>query len=355
VSYRFVKCSALFFRIPSYLLLLLLTACVSSPSSVKPLSNSSHGYLSTEREQKLVSISDKAHRDLVNKGLIYRHKESQSYISRIGLSVVPESVRNQVEFNFYILKNPVVNAFAMPNGNIYLHVGLLAKLENEAELGFVLSHEVAHVIQRHSYRSRLNRHNTLVAAHVADLFLFGTGLAYLPAGLDLASHSRDQETQADSLAFEYLSQAGYDCRQGESVFSKLVEVKHQDAVSSFWSSHPDSELREKAARLSIEQQISAENPKIGREGYENFRRNIAELNIKLRLNNMQFELAEDAIGSENSRQGEMADWHYYLGETDRLRASNPDAAAREHSWLYNKGLTKELTTRICAKGGAVFR
>jgi len=296
----------------------------------------------TEREQKLVKISDKAHQELVDKGLIYRSKDMHDYVNRIGLSVVPESVRGEVEFNFFILKKPEVNAFAMPNGNIYLHVGLLAKLENEAELGFVLAHEVAHVVERHSYRRQLNRHNTVVTAHVADLLLFGTGLAYLPAGLDLASHSRDHETRADAQGFKYLNQAGYDLGQAEGVFTKLVDVKHQETVSSFWSSHPNSLLREKAARSSIEQQVLSDNRKVEAEVYKAFRRNIAELNIKLRLSHMQFELAEDAVNSEISRQGDMAQWQYYLGETYRLRANNPEAVAREHSWLYNKRLNDEL-------------
>jgi beta-barrel assembly-enhancing protease len=323
--------------------LVLITGCATSPSAVQPLTSPSHNYMVSEREVKLYEMSEKAHKKMVSQGLLLREKSANQYLNQVGLSLVPDFDDRGPSFSFYIVKKSSVNAFAMPNGNIYMHVGLLSKLENEAQLAHVLGHEIAHVIQRHSYKGRLDRHNTVVAAHVADLFLFGTGLAYIPAGMNLASYSREQERESDQFAIEYVATQNYDLNESVKLFSQLGEVKHQKETGSIWSSHPDSSKRLMNSRQQISESYTSYGGEVvNHDKYEVFRREVAEVSIKRRISGQQYELAEDAVKREIKLQGDSALWQYYLGEIYRLRAKYPDAAAKEHAWLYDKKFNKSV-------------
>lgn len=335
----------------SILLALCLAGCAASTTSVLPLTVDGDTFLATEREQKIYDLSERAHQTMLRKGILVSDKQANAYLNRVGSELVPPLAGIAPNFNFYIVKEASVNAFAMPNGNIYLHVGLLASLDNEAQLAHVLGHEIAHVIQRHSYIDRIDTHNTLVAAHVADLFLFGTGLAYIPAGMNLASYSRNQEEESDSLAIEYVSSQHYNLRESIQLFHRLNEVKHNKEVGSVWASHPLSSARfERATEIIDQTQRDKSGGVINRELYQEFRQRIATISIERRLANQQFELAEDAVKREVQQHGDGSKWQYYLGEIYRLRARHPEAAAKEHAWLYDKKNLKELEATFSDAG-----
>ncbi|MAZ87278.1 MAG: hypothetical protein CL693_06505 [Cellvibrionaceae bacterium] len=327
----------------SILLVFCLAGCAASTTSVLPLTVDGDTFLVSQREQKIYDLSERAHQTMLRKGLLVSDQQANAYLNRVGSELVPTLAGVAPNFNFYIVKEASVNAFAMPNGNIYLHVGLLANLDNEAQLAHVLGHEIAHVVQRHSYIDRIDTHNTLVAAHVADLFLFGTGLAYIPAGMNLASYSRNQEEESDTLAIDYVSSQHYDLRESIQLFHHLNEVKHTKEVGSVWASHPLSTARfNRATQIIDEMQIDTKSGVINRELYQDFRQRIATISIERRLASQQFELAEDAVMREIEQQGNDANWQYYLGEIYRLRAQHPQAAAKEYAWLYDKNNHKEL-------------
>jgi len=320
-----------------------LTACVASTTSVQPLTIDGDTYLVEKREQKIHDLAENAHRNMLTKGVLYSDIAANQYLNRVGTSLVPNLAGHAPEFNFFIVKNASINAFAMPNGNIYLHAGLLASLSNEAQLAHVLAHEIAHVVQRHSYIDRIDTHNTVVAAHVADLLLFGTGLAYIPAGMNLASYSRDQEEESDTLALKYVAAKNYNVRESIKLFQQLNEVKHTKETASVWSSHPLSSSRYQHSLDSIEKSHTMnDNGIINQEIYEEFRQLVARLSIDRRISAQQYELAEDAVLREASVQKNDSIWQYYLGEIYRLKSRYPEDAAKEHAWLYDKKNTKEL-------------
>jgi predicted Zn-dependent protease len=85
------------------------------------------------------------------KGWVYNDSETSVYLENLGLTLVPKQTPEYVTWRFRAIRDLEVNAFALPNGSIYVNSGLLSRMENEAQLAGVLAHEITHVANRHSY------------------------------------------------------------------------------------------------------------------------------------------------------------------------------------------------------------
>ncbi|MCK7583612.1 MAG: M48 family metalloprotease [Chromatiales bacterium] len=243
------------------------------------------------------------------------------------------------------MRDPVVNAFALPNGSIYLTVGLLARLENEAQLAHVMSHETAHVVQRHGLLGLRNRKATIIAAHIADLALFGTSIAYLPALGNLAAYSQESESEADRLALEYMAQSGYALAGADQLFAILSEVGRQESIwGSIYSSHPDNAARADATREIVASGRLPVNAggRVGEPEYREIRGRVFVENLQLKLNVRQYELAAAAADKALNQVPGSAWLHYYRGEAYRLMAEDPAGAAREHAWIHDQPYGDEL-------------
>ena len=188
-----------------------------------------------------------------------------NYVERVAQNVLatsaytdpstPAEIRN-TPFTFRILDSPVVNAFALPGGFVYVTRGLLAYLENEAQLAVVLGHEVGHVLGRHSsqraQQAQLSQFGLLGAAVVGGvvgggrvaegiLNYGGTGL-----GLLQLKYGRGAEREADIAGVAYAEFAGYDSAEAARFFrslDRLGEASGQ-SVPNFLSTHPDPAERE---------------------------------------------------------------------------------------------------------------
>jgi len=229
------------------LLLLLLfiamssSACVSVPDKVEPLDSPKAKYLSDEREVQLIDDTHRMHEALVNKGVVLENESYSRYLEHLVQELVPPSITQKIKIKPYIVVSPSENAFALPNGNIYITVGLLSKFENESQLAFVMAHEIAHIVNRDSLRESYNISSKTSASHVADLFLFGTGVAYSSYAKDIFSFSRETEMSADTAAVRYLSHSPFDLSQSVSAL-QLLKDKYADGEKkedSDYSTHPE--------------------------------------------------------------------------------------------------------------------
>ena len=156
------------------------------------------------------------------------------------------SHRPKLQYHIKILDSPVVNAFAVPGGYIYLTRGILAQLNNEAELIGVIGHEMGHITARHSV-SQMSKQQLgqllliggMIAsekfAHYAEAAMQGMQLLFL-------KFSRDDERQADALGVEYSSKIGYDAHKMADFFKVLQKMnmaESEGGVPTFLSTHPD--------------------------------------------------------------------------------------------------------------------
>ncbi len=183
-----------------------------------------------------------------------------AYVERIAQDVLstsaytdpstPAEIRN-TPFTFRILDSPVVNAFALPGGFVYVTRGLLTYLENEAQLAVVLGHEIGHVLGRHSSeqaaRAQLNQFGLLGAAILGGVVGGGRVaegiLNYGGTGLQLLQlkYGRDAEREADQAGVAYAEFADYDASEAARFFVSLERLGEQagQSVPSFLSTHPD--------------------------------------------------------------------------------------------------------------------
>ena len=165
----------------------------------------------------------------------------QQYVNLVGNSLTPYS-EGKYKWHFGVIQTDAINAFALPGGYILLSTGLLKLLENEDDLAFVLSHEIAHVTRRHHYqvvqRQRLAEQAAkgLQSATQNDetaKLAQASGQIYA-RGLD-----KSAEFESDRLGVEYMTRAGYDPAAALSVLVKLQKFKSDDPRAELlFSTHP---------------------------------------------------------------------------------------------------------------------
>lgn len=190
----------------------------------------------------------KAHPQVLEKFGYYNNQKIQAYVTEVGNRVSAHCERQRITYHFTVIDSPVVNAFALPGGYVYISRGLLAECNNEAQLAGVLGHELGHVNARHNMK-RLQASlgmNILVAAVGAAT---GSSLWQNVSGqlMGLASqkYSRSQERQADELGTRYMTLADYDPRQMSAFLHRLYEL-HSNEPTGFeaiMASHPLTSTR----------------------------------------------------------------------------------------------------------------
>ena len=197
----------LFFGLLGLLALPALSACETAPGTGRTIFT---GGMGPETEARL---GYQEHQKIVPQfGGAYADPAIDAYVTGIGNLLARTSEIPDLKFTFTVLDTPMVNAFALPGGYVYITRGLLALADNEAEVAGVLAHEIGHVTARHS----AERYGQTMAANILGLglgILLGgpvTDLYGAAAGVALRSYSREQEYESDLLGVRYMSRAGYD-------------------------------------------------------------------------------------------------------------------------------------------------
>lgn len=177
----------------------------------------------------------------------YADSSLQAYVSQLGLRMARASERPNLPWEFHVIDDPQVNAFAAPGGFIFITRGILAYLNSEAELAAVVGHEIGHVTARHSAamasQQMLAQGGLAIGGILRPDLASGALGQLLGAGASLyfLQFSRNDEKQADGLGFRYSLTAGYDPREMPNTFRTLERVSDVagSSVPAFLSTHPD--------------------------------------------------------------------------------------------------------------------
>ncbi len=201
-------------------------------------------------------IGDVVMRQLRGQAPLVHDPVLQEYIQGLGNQLVINADNTKFPFTFFMINNPVINAFAFYGGHIGIHSGLIAQASTESELASVLAHEIAHVTQRHLARraQMANRSAPLqIATLIGGLLLAiadpEAGIAAVQAGVAAGAQSsinftRNNEQEADNIGINILYRSGFDPLGAPGFFDKLVSQSRGSSNQlAFLQTHPLPEAR----------------------------------------------------------------------------------------------------------------
>ena len=219
----------------------------------------------TKADDALLAEANAIDAQYEKKGLILHDPGLQAYIDAVGKRVLGDRpAPEKVTYRFLVLRDPMVNAFALSNGSVYIPTGLLSLLENEAQLASVLAHETAHVYERHPYiENRSIRKKVVVSKIIMAAAVSVPGGSVLAVASAVAAsevsnllllesiygYSRELESQADSDGLAAMTVAGYDPHAMAATFDLLDKYSTLEYESHFtlFHDHPKpAERREQA-------------------------------------------------------------------------------------------------------------
>jgi len=225
-------------------LLLSLAGCATT--SLPPVT--SKDFVFEDDERRLWNRSEEEEQSIARSGMLYQDQELEAYLNSIAKKVQPAEAYKLIPFRIHVLKNPYCNAFAYPNGHIYIHTGILARMDNEAQLATLIAHEMTHATHRHQvreFRGMLNKSALFASTRSLIGGLPGVGdlttvLGEIGTKAAINGHSRDLETEADMVGIKLVVKAGYDAREAPKLFQHLKQEMEEDEQEEpfFFGSHP---------------------------------------------------------------------------------------------------------------------
>ena len=170
------------------------------------------------------------------------------YIRQMGQRIVANSNMANLPWNFYVVNNNEINAFAIPGGHVYVHTGLINAASNASEVAGVMAHEIAHILARHSTEQISRQYGISALAGIVlgqNPGMLQQLVAQIVAGGALARFSRQAEEEADAIGIRAMNEAGYNPRGMVTMFQKLLSNRRGSpgAVERFFSTHPLTEER----------------------------------------------------------------------------------------------------------------
>jgi beta-barrel assembly-enhancing protease len=334
-------------------LFLAAAACRAQQAAPEP-----KGFSFTKVDLDLLDRSNQLDKVLQEKGLVFNDTDTTKYLTQVGLAVLPKGPElSYIHWQFFVLRDPIPNAFALPNGSIYVHSGLLAVLENEAQLAAVLAHEETHALNRHGYLENRNYRRKAETGMIAAGVVSAGGIAgeavtgfYLapavitvqltvPSLLEstLNGYGRELEEEADTRAVHALADASYSTAEMQRLFEVLREDHDVDLTkASFYKDHPKLKDREiYAGKLAASLPPPSGSAAVEADRYlietESAVRHDAELEIRAGRARTAVWVMERIL----KRDDKLADNFYILGEAYRgLGARTPEPKPEE---LTSKG------------------
>lgn len=217
------------------------------------------GPVSTEQE---VQLGTEYARQINQQLPMVNDATARNYINQLGNQLAAVADQRGIRYNFQIVNSAAINAFAVPGGYIYVNRGAIEKAANVSELAGVLSHEIGHVVERHSIEQlqRQQGANTLLS------ILYGGVLRRNPGAIEqvgvqaagsaiFAGYSRDAEREADRDAIVIMVRAGYNPNGLTTFFQTLLNENQRNpsGVAAWFSTHPTTQERITNTRTLISQ------------------------------------------------------------------------------------------------------
>ncbi len=329
-------------------LLVLAAATACSTASKPQMSLVPDALLSTEDEQMLWHKSEQAQRALENNGLIYSDSQLEDYLNQVAAKLTPPDLPPDLVIRVKVIKDPYLNAFAYPNGMIYIHSGLLARMENESQLAVVLAHEMTHCINRHALRAfRKYKSQPALLIAVQQTLLKTRGLQALAHSMGvtgamaaISGYARELEAEADRIGFERALRAGYNPKEALSLFDQMLVDIAQDGQAEpfFFGNHP--KIRQRAKNLQNLSMPAMIKPPVSNKNGKHFLAKLDRLlldNARLDIRLGRFQTAKKSVEKFLTIKPDNTRAYFLLGEIHRQRGQRSDTQTALS--YYNRAIT----------------
>ncbi len=286
----------------------------------------------TTDEAGLWLASEQAEEQLVSSGRVLTDPEINTYVKGIICRLSPEYCN---DIRFYIVRTPHFNASMYPNGAMQVWTGLILRAENEAQLAYVLGHELGHYLHRHSIKQWRAVRSTSSAMTFFQVATAAAGVGFvgdlsaLVDAVTLMSYSRDFEREADDVGFELLAKAGYNPDEAPKIWQALINER--DASDDpkqfiFFATHPSTEERvETLKALAAAETANRHGTDVGADRYAGVTRPYLSEWLRDDLRNRKLAGSEVMLKRLIENRGERPELQYFLGELYRLRGGEGDA------------------------------
>ena len=221
----------------------LAAACATNPATGK-------SEISLVSESQEIEMGKQGAQETLASMPVVADSNVQRYVRRVGMELKGVAERPNLPWNFYVLDDAAVNAFAYPGGFIFVTRGILTHMNNEAELAGVLGHEIGHVTARHTAqqitKQQLAQVGLVAGSIISPTIASMAGVASQGLGMLFLKFGRDAENQADELGFRYMTKDGYDPHAMSTMFTMLSRqgaMGGQGRLPEWQSTHPDPENR----------------------------------------------------------------------------------------------------------------
>lgn len=213
-------------------------------------------------EPQEIELGDGIASNLLGAAPLYKNKRVQQYVNQVGRWLALQTERPDLPWQFGVLEDNDINAFAAPGGHVFITKGLLARMHNEAELAGVLAHEISHVLRKHHLQAIKKGARTELLAEFAGEVIKEKGgnpalNKLVTAGTEVYARGLDKEDEfeADRMGVVIASRAGYDPYGLPAVLQTLQSINPQDSgLALMFKTHPAL-----ADRLSLLDQLMGGN------------------------------------------------------------------------------------------------
>ena len=292
-----------------------------------------------EDEQMLWRNATEVEKKIGKSGFLFNDLELETYLNAVARKLLPEGFESdKMRPRIKVLKSPIVNAFALPNGAIYIYTGILTLIDNEAQLAALLGHEVVHFIHRHTLKEMRSTENKISFLKTTQLILISTvwgALLVIPlhsqgelwALTSARGYSRELETEADEEGIRLMALANYDSGEGVIMLKHLLDSRQEQRTDPFYSTHPPLEQRiENVKRLLTKFRALTKEPSVNQDEFQKRIDTVLLENAAMGIEKGRYELALPAISKKLAISPQNARAHFLLGEWHRRAGRDPDAS-----------------------------
>lgn len=271
------------------------------------------------------------------------------YLTALGQRLVPRNASSDLRFSFKVIEDPSLNAFALPNGAIFVHSGIMARLQNEAQLAIILGHEIGHVVKEHSIKEMKQGRMMRGFSKVVGVMTGGSDKTLTPTVelteeqqevLDYGGkyavlvstngYSRKQENEADKLGIQYMFAAGFDPKEAPKPFELLLRTYGDESQyeNFFYGNHSRNQDRikniTKILKKDYKGKLDSDRLAVNSMEFQRRTRRLVRENAMLDYELKRYKLAQDGLTRAMADRPNDYLGHYYLGNVYRETVRTPD-------------------------------